>query len=251
MVHERAGELEAELAATRRLAALGTLTVPLAQELAGLLGAIASHAERAIGERSAASTDDLTQVVAAAARARNIVEQLNRLARRQVKDPVPVDLGLVASEGLGLLRLTIPGTISLQIAVAPELDLVLVDQMSAHQVLVSLVAGSAGTLRPGDALRVTVEGCSLDEGPAASRGGLAPGRYVKLAVRARAAPSGPGAATRGWGFELAVVEGIVEEHGGAVIAQTERDGSRTVACFFPALDRDAPRAIAAAPEAHR
>jgi C4-dicarboxylate-specific signal transduction histidine kinase len=247
---ERSGELQAELTSTRRLAALGTLTVPLAQELGGLLGAIASHAERALGKRTTPTNDhDLTQVLAAASRARSIVEQLRRLARRQVRELVPVDLGIVASEGLGLLRLSIPGTISVQVAVASELDLVLADQMSAHQVLVSLVVGSAGTLRPGDALHVSVERYTVGAELAASRSGLAPGRYVKLAVRSRAAPSGPGSGTRGWGFELAVVEGIVHEHGGMVIAETARDGTRTVACLFPALERRAAVADGVAADA--
>jgi nitrogen-specific signal transduction histidine kinase len=247
---EGAGDLQAELASTRRLAALGTLTVPLAHELTGLLGAIASHAERALGKRTTPANDhDLTQVLAAASRARNIVEQLHRLARRQAKDLVPVDLGIVASEGLGLLRLTIPGTISVQVAVDPELDLVLADQMSAHQVLVSLVAGSAGTLCPGDGLHVSVERYTVGEELAAARNGIVPGRYVKLAVRSRAAANGPGSETRGWGFELAVVEGIVHEHGGMVIAETARDGTRSVACLFPALERKAAVGDGVAPGA--
>jgi light-regulated signal transduction histidine kinase (bacteriophytochrome) len=235
---ERAGEREAELASMRRLAALGTLTLPLATELAGLLGAIASHVERARDERIASSNDHLlTQVLGATSRARSIVEQLHRLARRQAKDPVPVDLGMVASEGLGLLRLTIPAAISVQIAIAAELDLVLADQLSAHQVLVCLVAGSARLLRPGDALHVLVEPCTLGAELTARRNGCTTGRYVKLAVCSRAEANAPGSETRGWGFELAVVEGIVQDHGGLVIADTSRDGTRTVACLFPALER--------------
>lgn len=242
-VHERAGELQAEPASTRRLAALGTLAVPLAQELAGLLGTIASHAEGALTKRSVPSDDtDLALVLAATSRARSIVEQMQRLARRQVKEPVPVDLGMVASEGLGLLRLTIPAAISVQVAIAPELEPVLMDQMSAHQLLVSLVTGSASLLGPGDALHVTVERCTVDETLAASHAGLTPGRYVKLEAHARALSSSASTETRRWGFELAVVEGIVAEHGGTVVTQAARDGSRTVTCLFPALEGVAPEA---------
>jgi light-regulated signal transduction histidine kinase (bacteriophytochrome) len=239
-VNERARELEAELTSTRRLAALGTLTLPLADELAGLLGAIASRAERAFSTGKGRSNDhDLTEVLGATSRARSIVEQLHRLARRQAKDLVPLDLGIIASEGLGLLRLTIPGTISVQVAIASELDLVLADQMSAHQVLVSLVAGSAGTLQPGDSLYVSVEPYTLGAEVAASRSLRAAGRYVRLAVCSRAASGRDASGTLRWGFELAVVEGIVEEHGGFVTAETSRDGTRSVACLFPALERKA------------
>jgi K+-sensing histidine kinase KdpD len=108
--------------------------------------------------------------------------------------------------------------------------------MSAHQVLVNLIGGSAGTLRSGGALLVSVERCLVDHAVTAPGKRLAPGGYVKLAVCARASQNGAGTETRGWGFELAVVEGIVEGHGGAVIAETTPDGSRTVACLFPALE---------------
>jgi C4-dicarboxylate-specific signal transduction histidine kinase len=238
--NERARELEAELTSTRRLAALGMLTLPLAEELAGLLAAIASRAERAFGAGNGRSNDHvLKELLGATSRARSIVEQLHRLARRQSKDLVPLDLGIIASEGLGLLRLTIPSTISVQVAIASELDLVLADQMSAHQVLVTLVAGSAGTLRPGDSLRVSVEPHTVGAEVAVSRSLPAAGRYVRLAVCSHAASGKDGAGTRGWGFELAVVEGIVQEHGGFVIAETSRDGIRSVACLFPALERKA------------
>jgi two-component system, cell cycle sensor histidine kinase and response regulator CckA len=234
---ERARELEAELATTRRLAALGTLTLPLAHELTALLGAIASHTERALGERTNLTNDHaLAQVLGATSRARSIVEQLHRHARRQTKDLVPLDLGLIASEGLRLLRLTIPGSISVQVAIASDLDLVLADQMAAHQVLVSLVAGSAGTLRPGDGLHVSVEPCTLGAELAASHARRA-GRYVGLTVRSSSGSGNRSAEAQGWGFELAVVEGIVHEHGGIVIAETSREGARSVACLFPALER--------------
>jgi light-regulated signal transduction histidine kinase (bacteriophytochrome) len=250
-VHGRAGELEAELASTRRLAALGTLTVPLATELTALLGAIASHTERALGNPGSLANDrELTLILAATSRARTIVEQLHRLARRRKKEPVALDLGAIVSDGVALLRFTLPGTIGLEVRITPELDLVMVDQMAAHQVLVSLVGGTVSTLRPGEALLVSVDRCMLDGALAAPGKGVRSGAYVKLAVCTRAAPDGPASVTRGWGFELAVVEGIVKEHGGVVLAETAHDGSRTVACLFPALEQ-APLVTARASSAAR
>jgi nitrogen fixation/metabolism regulation signal transduction histidine kinase len=227
-----------EPASTQRLAALGTLTVPLAQELTGLLGAIASHAERALSSRASPGVDhDLTQVLAAASRARGIVEKLHRFARRGVGVREPLDLGKVVSDGLGLLRLTIPGAIHLQAAIAGELELVMADPMGAHQVLVTLVGGSAERLAPGDTLQVSVEGCNVDEALAARNPALRVGRYVRLGVQGLASTISE---ARGFGFDLAVVEGILIQHEGALLVDTGRDGARAVSCLFPALRTSGP-----------
>lgn len=229
------GDFGAEPASTQRLAALGTLTLPLAQELTGLLGAIASHAERALASRTSPKTDhDLTQVLAAASRARGIVEKLQRFARRRTGDREPLDLGKVVSDGLGLLRLTIPGSVHLQAAITGELELVMADPMAAHHVLVSLVAGTAEALAAGDTLRVSVEGCDVDEVLAASNPFLQKGRYVRLGVQCPAASE---AEARGFGFDLAMVEGILRQHDGALLVDVLRDGTRRVCCLFPALER--------------
>jgi C4-dicarboxylate-specific signal transduction histidine kinase len=230
---ERPGDFGAEPASTQRLAALGTLTLPLAQELTGLLGAIASHAARALSSRTSPATDhDLTQVLAAASRARSIVEKLQRFARRSSGIREPLDLGKVVSDGLSLLRLTIPGSVHLQAAIAGELELVLADPMAAHQVLVSLVSGSAEVLTPGGTLHVSVDSRDI-EGPLTASGPpLPPGRYVRLGVQGT-----PSLATEagGFGFDLAVVDGILRQHDGALVIETARDGIRRVSCLFPAL----------------
>lgn len=229
------GDFGAEPASTQRLAALGTLTLPLAQELTGLLGAIASHAERALASRASPSNDhDLTQVLAAASRARSIVEKLHRFARRRAGDREPLDLGKVVSDGLGLLRLTIPGSVHLQAAITGELELVMADPMAAHHVLVSLVAGSAETLGSGDTLQVSVEGCDVEQPDAGSSPSLRPGRYVRLGV---ACPAAGASEARGFGFDLAVVEGILRQHDGALLLETTREGLRRVSCLFPAIQR--------------
>jgi signal transduction histidine kinase len=230
---ESPSDFAEEPASTQRLAALGTLTFPLAQELTGLLGAIASHAERALSSRASPATDhDLTQVLAAAWRARGIVEKLHRFARRGFGAREPLDLGRVVSDGLGLLRLTIPGAVHLQAAIAGELELILADPMAAHQVLVTLVSGSAERLAPGDTLHVSVEGCDVDEAMAATNAALRAGRYVRLGVQG----SRPAAAEApSFGFDLAVVEGILKQHDGALLAESALDGSRGVSCLFPAL----------------
>jgi nitrogen-specific signal transduction histidine kinase len=231
-VDESPSDFAEEPASTQRLAALGTLTLPLAQELTGLLGAIASHAERALSSRTSPAIDhDLTQVLAAASRARGIVEKLHRFARRGVGAREPLDLGRVVSDGLGLLRLTIPGAVHLQAAIAGELELVMADPMAAHQVLVTLVGGSAERLAPGGTLYVSVDGCDIDAATAAVNPALRAGRYVRLGVQG----SQPAAAeARSFGFELAVIEGILRQHDGALTVES-RDGSRRVSCLFPAI----------------
>jgi len=230
---ESPGDFGAEPASTQRLAALGTLTLPLAQELTGLLGAIASHAERALSSRASPASDhDLTQVLAAAARARTIVEKLQRFARRRNGAREPLDLGKVVSDGLSLLRLTIPGTVHLQAAIAGDLELVMADPMAAHQVLVGLVGGSAEALSAGGTLYVSVDTHDVVTPLTASGPPLHAGRYVRLSVQGT-----PALATeaRGFGFDLAVVDGILRQHDGALVIETTRDATRRVSCLFPAL----------------
>jgi hypothetical protein len=146
----------------------------------------------------------------------------------------PCDLGGLVSDGLGLLRLTLPRTISVQVAIEPELDQVLVSEMAAHQLLTLLVGGAARGLAADSTLRVSLEALTVGTGVPPPHAELGEGRYLCFAVEAL--PAGRYREPEEWSVDVGIAARILRSHGGASVAEVRPNGSRMVRCYFPAIE---------------
>jgi len=160
---------------------------------------------------------------------RRNIDQLQRFALLSDLSPARIDLGRIVSASAGLLRLTIPPTVNLQVAIAPGLEPVRADEMAAHQILISLIRGSAGAVGPGGTLRVSLE--LVDVPARSSNPELPEGRYLCLGVQALGARRAAGGIP--WGFDLEAVKSILQHHGGGVLTDERPDGARMIRCLFP------------------
>ena len=263
-------QLEAQLRESQKMEALGTLAGGVAHDFNNVLAAIMGNAELALQDVGPghAAQESLQEIRKASRRAKDLVQQILAFGRRQVLAREVVRLEPVVEESARLLRTTLPAGVSLSVECAPDAPAVLADPTQVQQVLLNLCANAwqamQGQERPA-AIEVSLTSHQADGTPYTgserrSRGGrvaLRPGGYACLAVR----DTGPGmdAATverifepffttkpagQGTGLGLAVVHGIVHEHGGSIDVDSAPGEGTTFRVYFPAVDSPMPAAAA-------
>jgi hypothetical protein len=154
-------------------------------------------------------------------------------ARRRELMLAPIDLGNVVSEALGLLRMAIPGGVGIEVAISPDLDLVLADEVVTHQLLIVLVKGCARSLGGQGSLSVSLDRVELPLSGTPQPPKLHDGRYLCLGVEVRGAHRPHEVRLE---LDLVTVHDIVERHGGGVVTDRSADKQPRIRCFFPAYE---------------
>jgi signal transduction histidine kinase len=238
--------LERRLRQTEKLAAVGNLAAGLAHEIAAPLHVIRGRAEMLLrrGPQPEASERNLRIIVEQIGRITLVVQNLLDFARRREPRIERTDLvrvvdgvtefleGEFARAGVEVAR---EGAAAAEIEGDPHL---------LHQVFINLFINAMQAMEAsGGARRITVR--VAPEAPRASGSG-APGE-VRVEVEDTGPGIGPDALPRvfepffttrpggqGTGLGLAVVRGIVEEHGGLIDAESSPPGGARFRMVFPA-----------------
>jgi signal transduction histidine kinase/ActR/RegA family two-component response regulator len=231
---------------SQKMEAIGTLAGGIAHDFNNILGGIIGYAEliAAQVDSGAPAARDAQEILSAAMRGRRLVERILAFSRRQESERRPVDLGDVVREVRQLLRATLPAT--LLVRVPDALPRVLADATSVHQVLMNLASNAAQAMPNGGVLDFSVEPFYVRDSIARANPGLREGPYLSLDVRddgtgmdadTRARAFEPFFTTKpvgsGTGLGLAMVHGIMHDHGGAVLLASEKGAGTHVRCLFP------------------
>jgi len=245
-------KLERELRQSQKMEALGTLAGGIAHDFNNILMPITLNTELALrssGEPDKTS-ENLRYVLEAAQRGRELVKQIITFSRRREQKREPVRIVPVIKEALKLLRASLPSTIEMRENIHDDPSaVVLADPTQIHQVLINLCTNAAHAMREGDGvLEVSLVSIDLDQNAASSHADLKPGPYLRLTV----SDTGEGMdreimerifepffttkeRSEGTGMGLAVVHGIVKNHGGAITVYSEVGKGSTFNIFFPRM----------------
>jgi PAS domain S-box-containing protein len=250
---QRREQLESRLRQAQKMEAIGQLTGGIAHDFNNLLTTIMGYVTLA-GERDTARGDArlggyLDQARRGCERARDLIQQLLMFSRGQRGSPRVVRLDLLVQESLPALR----GHLSPQLDCTVQLDgaplQVSIDPVQVEQVLVNLVLNARDALEGGAGrIEVGVGRARLDAALCcAGCRATVEGEFVELFV----ADSGPGIdaqtaerifepffttkeAGKGTGMGLAIVHGIVHEHGGHVLLESARGRGARFRVLLPA-----------------
>jgi PAS domain S-box-containing protein len=252
--------LEEQLRQSQKMEALGRLAGGIAHDFNNILGAIVGYAELVREEtKSAEVVADVDEVLRAAARGKDLVERILRFSRRQDVVPRPMDLGQVVREVTRLLRATLPASIDIRLGLNPTTPRVMADATSVHQVLMNLATNASHAMESGGVLDIDLQPFQVRDSFARANPGLREGQHVLLSVRdtghgmdeatkARAfepffSTKAPGG---GSGLGLALVHGILRDHGGTAWLESSVGEGTTVSCLFPAIESETPEELAQA-----
>jgi two-component system cell cycle sensor histidine kinase/response regulator CckA len=241
--------LEQQLRVAQKFEAIGQLAGGIAHDFNNVIGAILGWAE--LGEEQAASsgTPLLTyfeKIHAQCDRVTALVWQLLAFARRQILEPRNLSLNQTVQEVLNLLDKVIGKDIEIKTVLAEDLYAVRADRTQVEQVLMNLCINSRDAMPKGGLLTIETRNAEFSEKDCRAEPGYQPGRYAELrvcdtgtgmdsTVRERIfepffTTKGTG---KGTGLGLATVFGIVKQHGGFILVESEPGAGSTFRVFLP------------------
>jgi PAS domain S-box-containing protein len=244
--------LEAQLRQAQKMQAIGTLAGGIAHDFNNILSAIMGYAELALDEveQGSAVWNDLQGTLTAGRRARDLVQQILTFCRQQELARTSIPLHWLIEEALALLRAALPSTITIQPLIDRNAGAVLADPTQMQQVLMNLCTNAAHAMRTtGGVIEVRLEPIEIAADVPASVPGLKAGAYVRLTVQDNGHGMEPEILERifepffttkgpdeGTGMGLAVVHGIVTNHGGVITVESTPGQGSTFAIYLPRSD---------------
>ena len=250
-------KLEDQLRHAQKMEAVGRLAGGIAHDFNNLLTAIRGNAELMSHrvKHDPAMAAEVDEILHAADRAASLTRQLLLFSRKQVTQPVELDLNEIVGAVARMARRLIGADVQLRLELAPAVAQVLADPAQIEQVLLNLIVNARDAMPTGGRIQVGTANVQLRAGDAdLTDSGLAPGQYVLLAVSdngvgmdqsTQARIFEPFFTTketgRGTGLGLATVYAIVRQSGGAVTVTSERSEGASFRVFLPALTGETTR----------
>ena len=259
---------EQQLLQAQKMEAVGRLAGGIAHDFNNLLTVITGSVHYLLRRHPAGSPDhaDLEAIRDATERASALTDQLLAFSRRQVLQPVELDLNAVVRRTEALLSRLLGKNIHIVLGLDDELGTVKGDPTQLEQVLLNLAINARDAMPEGGTLRFETRNVTVNGDYASTHLGLEPGQYVMLAVTdtghgmdpvTRAQIFEPFFTTKeagkGTGLGLATVYGIVKQSGGSIYVYSEPGHGTTFKVYLPIIgfaataDEEPDRGRGAAP----
>jgi signal transduction histidine kinase/ActR/RegA family two-component response regulator len=240
-------EAREQLRQAQRLDALGHLAGGVAHDFNNLLTVILTYAGILL-EDVEPGTDQrksVEQIKDASERAAELTRQLLAFGRRQVLQPRAVNLNETVGEVETMLRRVLASNIKLEITLAANLGLVMVDPGQIEQVLVNLAINARDAMPDGGRLSIATMNIDLNGSYLDPDAQALQGPQVMITVVDTGVGMSPEVVAKvfdpffttkdvgkGTGLGLASVHGIVEQSGGRIRVHSEPGRGSTFKIFL-------------------
>jgi PAS domain S-box-containing protein len=246
----------------QKLETLGRLAGGIAHDFNNLLTAILGYADL-LGSRLTPDhpgLPDVEGIKQAALRSADLTRQLLAFGRKSAISPQLVDLNQHVGQSQRMLSRVIGEDVRLLFRPGPDVPTVRIDPGQLDQVLINLVVNSRDALPRGGTLTLETVRAVLDEEFVRQHPAASPGVHAQLIVRDNGCGIPPEVMEhlfepfyttkekgRGTGLGLSTVYGIVQQHAGAVIVESERERGTTVRIYLPEVGAGSPTVAAPPP----
>jgi len=248
-------KLEERLRQAEKMEAIGRFASGIAHDFNNVLGGIIAYGEMLFDEAPDATSRKryAQNVLTAATRGRDLVDQILAYTRSQRGKRKPTDVCRTVVETLDLLRSSLPQSISVHTTIPDGPLVIMGDVTQLHQVVMNLCSNAIHALQAGGPLRLAITQVELEVDRALSHGTLRSGRYAAVSVEdggcgmdqvTLARIFEPFFTTkeigRGTGLGLALVYAIVSDFGGAIDVESAPGRGSTFSVYVPMADVPAP-----------
>ena len=249
-------ELQRQLQQAQKMESIGRLAGGIAHDFNNILTPLFTYTELTRQEipRESEARQFLDGVQTSAERAKDLVKQILTFSRRDEQERKAVQVDIIVTEALKLLRSTIPSTIEIHHNIDTECGAVLADPTQIHQVLINLCTNAYHAMSEnGGMLEVELAATEINGEFARRHMNLQPGEHVRLTIN----DTGHGMDEetlerifdpffttkeigKGTGLGLSVVHRIVLNHGGEIMVRSEPGEGTTFDVYFPVADTVPP-----------
>jgi len=246
-------DLYRQLLQAQKMEAVGTLAGGVAHDFNNILQVALGYSELILGDEGLPQRykADLQKISESARRGANLVQGLLTFSRKTEVKRLPLNLNRRINEVRKMLDRTVPKMIEIQLFLAEDVAAINADETQIEQVLLNLAVNARDAMPEGGKLIFETANVVLDEEYATSHLNAYPGRYVLLTVTDTGAGMDqetmdhifePFYTTKetgkGTGLGLAMVYGIVRQHGGHIRCYSEPGHGTTFSIYIPAIVSD-------------
>jgi PAS domain S-box-containing protein len=239
-------QLEKQIQQLQKMEALGRFAGGIAHDLNNVLYPIIIDIELLL-EETASSTrlhETLTKVLKAAHRQRDLIRQILSFSRRSEQKIDPIKVTPVLEETIDLLRSSLPTTIRIEKHIDVHDDNILGDSTQIQQIILNLFRNAADAIgSKKGTIEVGLENIHIES---IVHPELKAGQYLNLVVKDTGHGMTPELmdkifepffttkeAGKGTGMGLAVVHGIIKNHGGTITVESEPEKGSVFTVFLP------------------
>jgi signal transduction histidine kinase len=240
---------------TQKIEALGTLAGGIAHDINNTLIPIIGTVDMLLLDTPADSDlgESLADIMSSAVKVKDLVRQILAFSRHEGAERRTVNMNTEMAVTLRMLRAMVPATISLDLYGRSNEFACEVNTTQLHQVVMNLVSNAVGAIGPSrGAIRVTLERADLQDAAPIAGQDVQSGAFCRISV----VDTGPGIPAElksrlfdpffttkpvgeGTGLGLSVVQGIVRDHGGFILASNEPGEGARFDVHFPLVDQKA------------
>lgn len=244
----RETEIEDQLRQSQKLEAIGSLAGGIAHDFNNILTAIIGYSEMTLMdiEEEGELQDNLTHVLSAAYRARELVGQILTFSRQRKQEKQPVDINLIVKEVVKLLRASLPSTIEMFHNLPESSSVTMADPTQIHQILMNLCTNAHHAMKDnGGLLAITVSHNEIDKTDAEALE-VFPGNFIRISVSDTGCGMDEETLKRifdpffttkeqgeGTGLGLSVVHGIVKASRGSLNVKSNAGKGTTFEILLP------------------
>ena len=236
-------ELEDHLRQAQKMESLGMLAGGIAHDFNNLLAVISSCSGLLAETIDATSPDHelVDDISDAVVRAAALTRQLLAFSRKQVSEPVVLDLNLVVTDTRKLLRRMLGVDVEVESSLEPELRTVRIDRSQLVQVILNLAVNGRDAMRGRGVLKISTRNCGDDVVLSVSDNGS--GMTPDVVARACEPFFTTKEQGKGTGMGLAVVHGIIDHADGRIEIDSTVGIGTTFRITLPAVGErvEAPR----------
>jgi len=243
--------LERQVRTAQKMEAVGTLAGGIAHDFNNSLTGIVGFGEllrmRMAGDEQA--LHDLDEILRCAERAATLTRQLLTFARRQVIEPVNLNVNSLIADLMKFIGKVVGEHIELKTSPGKDVPTIFADGGQIEQVVMNLCLNARDAMPNGGRLVVETEDVYLEEEHVRQNPYMKTGRYALLTVsdtgvgmeetiRERVfepffTTKGP---DKGTGLGLAMVYGIVKQHNGFIHLYSEPGKGTAFKVYLPAIE---------------
>ncbi len=251
LAEQEKNALQMQVRQMQKLQAIGTLAGGIAHDFNNILTAILGFSDllKSLVKNDPDSLECIEQVLQAGNRAKNLVKQILTFSRRTEQTRHSLQPHLVVKEAVKLLIASIPSNIQIRQYIDPGCGNIMADPTELHQIIMNLCTNAYQAMQGnGGILKIHLK--QIPVGQDLTR--LNPRLYRGLYIRLRVQDTGCGMDRmtlerifepyyttkqlgEGTGLGLALVHGIVEGLGGAIVVESTPGQGSTFDVYLPLL----------------